>query len=53
MSKHDYIYSQKGFYSSYWDAGIYGNYFTCPPAKALDVIKHNSEAYASTHLMMT
>lgn len=27
MSKYSFIEQQKGFYSSYWDAGLYGNYF--------------------------
>jgi hypothetical protein len=47
MASYNFIETQKGFYSSYWDTGIYGNYFVCDPKKALDVIRLNIEAYAS------
>lgn len=45
MAKHDFILHQKGFYSSYWDTGLYGNYYLCDPKRALDVIKLSTEAY--------
>ncbi len=35
----DFIQKQKGFYSSYWDTGLYGNYFHCQPEKVLEVLK--------------
>jgi predicted Zn-dependent peptidase len=47
MAKHEFIEVQKGFYSSYWDTGLYGNYFVCEPSRFLDVIKLNTEAYAN------
>ncbi len=28
LSKHPEIIDQKGFYTAYKDAGVYGNYFT-------------------------
>ena len=34
-----FIDKQKGFYSSYWDTGLYGNYFHCEPEKVMDVIR--------------
>jgi hypothetical protein len=39
LSSYEFIDKQKGFYSSYWDTGMYGNYFHCEPEKVLDVIK--------------
>jgi hypothetical protein len=45
----DFIDKQKGFYSSYWDTGVYGNYFHCEPSKVLDVIKLNLEGYKSNN----
>ena len=27
LATYPFIQEQKGFYSSYWDTGIYGNYF--------------------------
>jgi hypothetical protein len=46
MSNYPYITTQKGFYSSYWDTGLYGNYFRCAPEHVKDIIQHNAEAYA-------
>ncbi len=46
LSSYDFIDKQKGFYSSYWDTGMYGNYFHVVPEKALDVIKLSTEGYA-------
>jgi len=41
MVKYDFIETQKGFYSSYWDTGLYGNYFVCDPARFREVVKLN------------
>ena len=46
MASHGYIETQKGFFSSYWDTGLYGNYFKTSPNNVKDVIMHNTEAYA-------
>ena len=51
MAKYDYIQTQKGFFSSYWDTGIYGNYFACQPEKVRDILHHNIEAYAGIILI--
>ena len=48
MSKYDYVQTQKGFFSSYWDTGLYGNYFRCDPKHVRDIMQHNAEAYAGT-----
>ena len=47
LARHEYIEKQKGFYSSYWDTGIFGNYFLCEPEKSLEVIQHSIEALSS------
>lgn len=39
LASYEFIDKQKGFYSSYWDTGLYGNYFHVQPDKVLDVIK--------------
>ena len=44
LAEYDYIYTQKGFYSSYYDTGLFGNYFVCEPEKAGDVIHNSLEA---------
>jgi len=46
LASYDFIEKQKGFYSSYWDTGLYGNYFHVKPEKVLDVIKLSNEGYA-------
>ena len=46
MANYDYIQTQKGFFSSYWDTGLYGNYFKCDPKHVSDILQHNTEAYA-------
>ena len=46
MSSYPFIDTQKGFYSSYWDTGLYGNYFKCAPERVKEVMQRNSEAYA-------
>lgn len=42
MANHDFIQTQKGFFSSYWDTGLYGNYFQTDPAHFKDVSKYNT-----------
>jgi hypothetical protein len=49
LAKYPFIQEQKGFYSSYWDTGLYGNYFVVEPDKFKDVVKLNTEAYASKY----
>lgn len=57
MAKHDFIQTQKGFFSSYWDTGLYGNYFQCDPKYVGAIMQHNAEAYAGkyfiTQIMLT
>lgn len=51
MSQYEYIETQKGFFSSYWDTGIYGNYFKCDPRHVRSIMMHNAEAYAGSELL--
>ena len=48
MAAHDFIETQKGFFSSYWDTGLYGNYFKTDPKHVKDIINYNTQAYAGT-----
>jgi len=48
MAQYDFITTQKGFYSSYWDTGLYGNYFLIDPERFYDVVQYNNEAYSSS-----
>lgn len=49
LAPYDFILKQKGFYTAYWDAGIFGNYFVCEPEKAQDVISLSVEGFASKY----
>jgi len=46
MAGLDFIDTQKGFFSSYWDTGLYGNYFRTSPEHVKDILQHNTSAYA-------
>lgn len=45
LTNYSSISKQKGFFSSYWDTGMYGNYFICEPDKLADVISVMREGY--------
>lgn len=48
LAPYEFILKQKGFYSAYWDTGIFGNYFLCEPEKVQEVIKLNIEGFSSS-----
>jgi hypothetical protein len=50
LAPYDFIIKQKGFYSAYWDTGIFGNYFVCEPERAQDVIMLSLEALQSNFI---
>ena len=51
LAGYEFIDKQKGFYSSYWDTGLYGNYFHVAPEKVLDVIKLSAEGYSRNWIL--
>lgn len=50
LAPHSFIEQQKGFYSAYWDTGLFGNYFLCKPENAREVVQLTLEAFASTNI---
>ena len=53
LAPHEYIKKQKGFYSSYWDTGLYGNYYHVEPEKVLDMMKLSNEGYSCNFLIIS
>ena len=49
LSVHPFIKKQKGFYSSYWDTGLFGNYFLIEPEKSVEAIQYSLDALSSKY----
>ena len=49
MAKYPFIHKQKGVFISYYDTGVFGNYFVTPPDKLTDLIKISRQGYESNH----
>lgn len=47
LTQYKSLSKQKGFYTSYFDTGLFGNYFECQPDRLEDAINVTNQSFKS------